>query len=573
MTDTDIPLAYRLELVQTDASTGYFACLPPESMSLENCLAYLNDHPFDTFMRRHVLERMGAWGTDRIEEEIQRADGKDALFVSLLYEVLLLSGSSKPALKKAEHNDLKQVLRQSPLIYFRCFTQKKQRLHQRWIAHFRSNIFDHHPLPSPEKTRLPFPCTNDQLEKWDKAPLPIETIRNQAIATDLKDSTDKPPAAESARFALDALKRIDVIESEIQRHQASLAVIALLRRWKLNVSVSSGRHNYSMAGTQTAYGRGLLLEDAEASLAMEMVERVSSFASFGDGRVLGYQNIHRLTRGTYSELKKGAVQVLDPNNLCLEAPYHDEPLYWIQGQTIGDKGLESILVPAQCVFLFCNLDEINLFSGLGSTGLASGNTLEQAKVNALLEVVERDHEGTTPFDLKQCFHVETRNEFLNALLNGYMQQGIQVQFQDLTSSMGIPCCKCFVIDDRGSIIKGVGAHLDAAKALLSALTETPFPFPSGPPSGPGLKKLMRVPLENLPDYTTGSFSKDLFLLEKILSSHGLKPIYVDLTRKDLKIPVVRVIVPGMEIAADFEWYSRVHPKLFLNYLKIFRHGF
>ncbi len=49
-----------------------------------------------------------------------------------------------------------------------------------------------------------------------------------------------------------------------------------------------------------------------------------------------------------------------------------------------------MLIPAQFVFLFCNLDEQNLFSALGSTGLASGNTMAEAKVSALTEVIERD---------------------------------------------------------------------------------------------------------------------------------------------------------------------------------------
>jgi hypothetical protein len=34
------------------------------------------------------------------------------------------------------------------------------------------------------------------------------------------------------------------------------------------------------------------------------------------------------------------------------------------------------------------------------------------------------------------------------------------------------------------------------------------------------------------------------------------------------LPVVRAIVPGMEILADFDRHSRVHPALYANYLHL-----
>jgi ribosomal protein S12 methylthiotransferase accessory factor YcaO len=77
-----------------------------------------------------------------------------------------------------------------------------------------------------------------------------------------------------------------------------------------------------------------------------------------------------------------------------------------------------------------------------------------------------------------------------------------------------------------------------------------------------------VPLENLPNYSTGQPETDLAILEEVLSENGLQPIYVDLTRKDTGIPVVRAIVPGLEIMADFDAFSRVSPRLFYNYLKM-----
>ena len=110
----------------------------------------------------------------------------------------------------------------------------------------------------------------------------------------------------------------------------------------------------------------------------------------------------------------------------------------------------------------------------------------------------------------------------------------------------------------------------AEKALLAALTETPYPFPQGPPSLPLLEKTTVVPLENLPDYATGNAESDLSLLEQLLGANSFYPVYINLTRRDLDFPVVKALIPGMELVSDFDRFSRVNPRLYQNYLKLFQ---
>jgi ribosomal protein S12 methylthiotransferase accessory factor YcaO len=220
------------------------------------------------------------------------------------------------------------------------------------------------------------------------------------------------------------------------------------------------------------------------------------------------------------------------------------------------------------VFLVCNLDEVGLFSSLGSTGLASGNTPEEARVSALLEAVERDCEATVPFHPARCFRLTSDDPAIGGLLADYESRSIQVQFQDLTHELGVPCYKCMVLGPRGGVVKGTGAHLDGRRAILSALTETPYPYPQGPPSGPRLKDLETIRLEDLPNHGTGDTAMDLALLEALLAANGYRPIYVDLTREDVGIPVVKALVPGLELSADFDETSRVSPRLFANHLRM-----
>jgi ribosomal protein S12 methylthiotransferase accessory factor len=56
-------------------------------------------------------------------------------------------------------------------------------------------------------------------------------------------------------------------------------------------------------------------------------------------------------------------------------------------------------------------------------------------------------------------------------------------------------------------------------------------------------------------------------VERLLLSNGLKPIYVDLTRKDLDIPVVRAFVPGLEFMPILDRFSNFSKRQFRNYLK------
>jgi len=332
--------------------------------------------------------------------------------------------------------------------------------------------------------------------------------------------------------------------------------------------VRMGRHDFSLAGELTAYGRGIDFEAARAACAMEVVERCSSFARFNAHGPVGYANAPAVVHGRLSDRRTDNVNVLDPNDLALEAPYRDEPLYWMEAVEQKKEGPRPIFIPAQCVFLFCNLDEIKLFSALGSTGLGSGVSLAGAQLSALTEVIERDSEGTTPFAQKLCFEIESEEPRLAGLLESYRQNGIHVQFQDITPPMGLPCCKCYVKGADGKIAKGTGAHLDARRALLSALTETPFPYPGGPSSRPAMEGLLRVPVEALPNYSSGIAEQDLQTTETLLLSNGFRVIYADLTRQDVGLPVVRAIVPGMEILADFDRFSRVHPRLYANYLRL-----
>ena len=558
------PLSYTLTLTKTEAAAGYFQAVPENISHLDDMLAALRHTPMDSFLHKSALDLLADFTQDELKTHIQQAKTQqDSILLSLICEHLLLSRGRGKIRNYFSDQEIKELGTHSPLVHLRCALEPNRRLHSQWIRLFREKMISHGDLPPLDASGLP-PICSGECQPIVTAGLAINDIHKRHFCAQTASSGFS--AEETTETALGKLSSAGVFLEQEMRHQSSLSPIALLRKWRFKTTTENGRHQFTLSGTQTSYGKGLTLEDARVSLSMEIVERCASFASVSRKGVLGTQKEYPLIHGSWSSLVKQGEKAINPQELAQEVTYRDEPLYWIEGDQPGKQGQEKVWLPAQALFLFLNLDEIDLFSGLGSTGLASGNTLAQAKVSALLEVVERHQEGTVPFDPATCFRLVAQEERLSSLLESHRSLGIDVLFQDITPPSGIPCCKCFVKGKDGIIHKGTAAHLNARKAIISALTETPYPFPEGPPSQPLKGDFTLVGYENLPDFTTGTPESDLTLLEELLVSQNKPPVYVDLTRKDMNIPVVRAIVPGMEIMGDFDQFSRVHPDLFHNYM-------
>ncbi|MEG6504010.1 YcaO-like family protein, partial [Desulfovibrio sp. 1214_IL3152] len=76
-------------------------------------------------------------------------------------------------------------------------------------------------------------------------------------------------------------------------------------------------------------------------------------------------------------------------------------------------------------------------------------------------------------------------------------------------------------------------------------------------------------LEDLPDYSLASPADNCRLLEAVLADHGKNPLYVDISRADLDLPVVRAIVPGLSLTAEWDRFSRPDIRIFARYLDLF----
>ncbi|MDY0258737.1 MAG: YcaO-like family protein [Desulfovibrio sp.] len=582
-------LDYAYTHEETQATTGYFSCVPPSDLDFAAALVRLEAAPMDDFLHQHLLRLLSAEKTEELARLAATCydAANDAFTRPVLAALLLECGILLPQHAQAcadfPADAGIRLAHASPALYLRAASQPDAEASAAWSELFCTNICEHHALPRPSEAGIVPLFPDEDIEAAAMAMAAhAGSIADQhaRLRADPAPAWERPAAQKTFLRALDALMESGTIAGPEMRHEASLSPIALLRPWQVDIEVRSGAVRHRLRGQATAYGRGMSLAAARASYAMEIVERASAYVSVGPaeagakgeaGQVVGRKHAMPLCKARFSELQAQGRAALAPNLLPVEAPYMDAPLHWLTA--VGADG-RPMLVPAQAVFLFCNLDEPALFLAGGSTGLASGNTLDEARQAALTEIFERDAEATTPFSRLRCFRLKSRDERIQSLLDDYAACGISVQFQDITTEFGLPVYQCFVMGRDGSIARATGANLNGQRAALAALTETPWPYSTSQstrprPSGPGLAGLPVRFLEDLPDYSLASPEDNCRLLEAVLADHGRNPLYVDISRKDFDLPVVRAIVPGLALTGEWDRFSRPGKRLFARYASLF----
>ena len=238
---------------------------------------------------------------------------------------------------------------------------------------------------------------------------------------------------------------------------------------------------------------------------------------------------------------------------------------------------EEILVPANAVFHPLSADYKRLFR-TNTSGLASGNVIEEAIFHGLAEVIERDAwalvEATRRTGPLIC---DVQDDLAKGLLDKFAAAEVDVYLRDITSDIGIPTCAAAADDvrlrDPTLLTTGMGTHTSAVVAVLRALTEVAqsrltqihgaredttiadFRKQIGYDRTKRLNKHWFEATDTKSFAEIESFESDDFLLDikymlKKLGEAGLdRVVVVDLTREEIGLPVVRVIVPGLEISA------------------------
>ncbi|GAB4314469.1 MAG: YcaO-related McrA-glycine thioamidation protein [Methanobacteriaceae archaeon] len=339
---------------------------------------------------------------------------------------------------------------------------------------------------------------------------------------------------------------------------------------RLGIPVYSAIRPSAEEGSVSIYaGKGATKTQAKASAMMEGFERYSAEIQKEDLS-------KKFINGTFNDLENS----INPRSLILPQISFDAEkteLSWVKA--IDAKTDEEFLVPANAVYHPFNMrDNFSLFKS-NTNGLASGNELEEAIFHGMLEVIERD--AWSLFEAKRESKTEidcsdSKNSIIKDLLSKFQNKGVNVKLVDLTADIKATTIAAVaddtVLKDPALLTLGVGTHLDPEIAAIRALTEVAqsratqihgtredtvravFMRKAGYER---MKRINKhwfgesekiVSLDKIRNRSSKSFKTDIENTLKLLAKEGFKRVlFVDLSREEIDIPVVRVIIPKLEV--------------------------
>ena len=321
-------------------------------------------------------------------------------------------------------------------------------------------------------------------------------------------------------------------------------------------------------------GKGIAKDHARASAMMEGFERYSAERQDSD----------ETTIATLKEISELG-EFITPESLNLPKDFKKQnldsmKLEWSPAKDIiSDK---EYLIPTNAIYHpYIHGNECESLFKSNTNGLASGNVLEEAILHGIFEVIERDawsifeltHKNYAQIDLDSI-----ESDIVNETIDKFESEGIKIKLMDFTADIKVPTIAASADDtvtrDAGLLTLGMGTHLDPEVAILRALTEVAqsratqingaredtvradFAREAGYERMKRINKYYfrdeeeKISLSSIENKSTTSITKDLEIVKEELMANDIdKILYYDLTRPELDVSVVRVIIPEMELFA------------------------
>ena len=331
----------------------------------------------------------------------------------------------------------------------------------------------------------------------------------------------------------------------------------------------------------SSVGKGVSEAQAKASALCESVERYSAMR----------HGTEALRTHAYNEIREDAIH---PNAVLqyserqyrhrrrfnrpgtsfhqwVPAPLEpDEPIEWGAVWSLTEE--RQKLLPANLLYLSNPRERSVAFAC--SNGCAAGNSLEEAVLQGLLELIERDAVAIWWYNrlVRPAVDLDTFDDrWLRDLRERYRSLGRDLSVIDLTSDLGIPVFGAISHRTSGNqerISIGLGCHLDAGIAVQRAVTEIVQMLDIDLARGAGARRAFAdgwmewatraehaylAPDGGARPRTRRDFANRRFddlraCIEQCRTAverRGMEVLALDLTREDTRLPVARVIVPGL----------------------------
>jgi ribosomal protein S12 methylthiotransferase accessory factor len=411
-----------------------------------------------------------------------------------------------------------------------------------------------------------------------------DACRPLVLQRALARSHDGGMRVQSAREALERLERhVSPITGVVSGIKDSSPAdgLPVFQAIGLNRVSVGPRQNRLMGNPGSAAGKGMSPAQARASCIAEALERYA----------LAWQGDEPHRRARLADLGDDA---LDPRRLLLfsEAQYaareawnaaHDafnrvrerfepeRPIDWSPAWSVTHDALRWL--PTRYCYMRYEDGTDHAFCAADTNGCAAGATLEEAILQGLLELIERDACALWWYNraARPAIDLDTIDEpFLRHAIRHYRAMGRELWVLDLTTDLGIPVAVALSHDGQGRRIHlGLGCALDRKAAALRAVSEHNqlAAIDSGAPRA--VKPEDRNGLDDWLDNATveehryllpaagaapqavaelGDVSELRGTIERLaamLAEHGLELVVQELRRPEIDIAAARVVVPGL----------------------------
>jgi ribosomal protein S12 methylthiotransferase accessory factor len=321
-----------------------------------------------------------------------------------------------------------------------------------------------------------------------------------------------------------------------------------------------GEDTYALTGTKKQMGKGASPIQAEASACMELAERFSFF-SFKN-------NTGNFLSGDYKTMIKAGYPVLDLTYLLesvhdthssvqlLEQLLDNIPMQWAWGTNVTNGN--DVLIPFSWFFA------INEFNGP-----SAGNTIEEAALQGICEIVERhvcsvvnNKKIATP----KIAPDSIKDAVARELMRKFRDNDIELYLNDFSLDTGICTVAALAIDrstfpGNSEIVYTAGTTPDPEKALIRAVTEVAQLagdfntdsnyIASGLPKPLAMEEVAYLTdsseTVNIQEMANLSHNNIMVEVENCIASLkkiGMEVLMIDVTHDGLDIPALYTIVPG-----------------------------
>lgn len=318
-----------------------------------------------------------------------------------------------------------------------------------------------------------------------------------------------------------------------------------------------------------AAGKGWTAAQAEVGALAEAIERSSGVFRGDEPRRLASQR-----ELDEEAVPPNAVQLFSPRQLAAASVdgdgRHRPAAAFDPGEPIEWTALWSLT--AACRRFLPTTLCYHAYRGPGprcpadSNGCAAGSNPEEAILQGLLELVERDHVAIwwhhrlrrPPFPVSGGLEAT-----LDRAAEVHGNAGRDLRLLDLTADLGVPVAAAVSVPrGRGDVLLGFGAHLDPELAASRALAELHqfWPAEGALPrrrarAGSWLAPDAAAPRAPMhPPRAITDLREAILGIVARLGERGIEVLLLDQTRDGSPLAVVRVVAPGLR-----PWWRRLAP--------------